>query len=76
MLQILFEIKSTGGKKTRKSFLLFFLLSRSAVEGMDGSERKEKNERQQGAAERKGERQWCRGKKGRGRRYRTNRRHC
>jgi len=28
-------------------------LSRSAVEGMDGSERKEKNERQQGAAEEK-----------------------
>lgn len=43
-------------KKNSKIFsLLFFLLSRSAVEGMDGSERKEKNERQQAMVEREGE---------------------
>ncbi len=33
-------------KKLENLFSFFFLLSRSAVEGMDGSERKEKNERQ------------------------------
>jgi hypothetical protein len=31
-------------KKLENLFSSFFLLSRSAVEGMDGSERKEKNE--------------------------------
>jgi hypothetical protein len=40
-------------KKLENLFSFFFLLSRSAVEGMVGSERKETSERQQGAAERK-----------------------
>jgi hypothetical protein len=42
---------------------------------MDGSERKEKNERQQGAAEEKERDNGAMGKKGRGGRYRTNHRH-
>jgi len=67
-------LNQTDRKKNSKNLFSFFFLSRSAVEGMDGSERKEKNERQQGAAERKRETMvpW---EKRRGRCYRTNLRH-